>query len=808
MARRDRERRLQPPRARGRPHAARRSRSLRAYAKYLRQIGLTFSQSYVEETLAAHPAIAKRLVELFTARFDPRLDGNRALESDGIAAEITEALDGVASLDEDRILRAFLGLVAGDGAHQRLPARRRPAAAARSWRSSSIPALVPDLPLPRPRFEIWVYAPHVEGVHLRGGPVARGGIRWSDRREDFRTEVLGLMKAQMVKNAVIVPTGRQGRVRREAAAGRRSRRRCGPRWCAATATSSAACSTSPTTSATARSCRRPTSCATTATIPTSWSPPTRAPPPSPTSPTTSPRATGTGWATPSPRAAARATTTSRWASPPAARGRACAATSATSASTPTPPRSPSSASATCRATCSATACCCRRHLKLVAAFDHRHVFLDPNPDPAVSWEERKRLFDLPALVVGRLRPHQDLGRRRRLAPRRPRRCRCPTRCGPGSAPPPSRSRPNELISAVLAAPVDLLWNGGIGTYVKASTETNADVGDRTNDAVRIDATDLRATVVGEGGNLGLTQRARVEYALRGGFVNTDAIDNSAGVDTSDHEVNSKILLDGIVAAGDLTEKQRNELLRAGHRRGGRARARRQPGPERGPGPRSRRRRPAMVDVHARYIRALEHDGRLSRRLEALPTDKQLDERQAAGVGLTTPELAVLLSYTKMDQVEEILASDLPDDPYVRPALVGYFPDRYGERFADRMAQPPAAAPDHRHRPRERDGEPGRHHASSSAWRRRRAPLPPDTMRAHLVARDVFDLARQWDAVAELAGRRCRPRCSCGSSSTSASMVERGALWFLRHRRPPLAIGPTRSRRSGPASPPSPTPCPT
>ena len=426
------------------------------------------------------------------------------------------------------------------------------------------------------------------------------------------------------------------------------------------------------------------------------------------------------------------------------------------------------------------------HLKLVAAFDHRHVFLDPHPDPAVSWEERRRLFDLPRSSwddYDRSKISAGGGVWPRSAKAIPLSDEVRAVLGTTAA----TLTPNELISAALAAPVDLLWNGGIGTYVKASTETHADVGDRTNDGVRIDATELRATVVAEGGNLGLTQRARVEFALRGGFVNTDAIDNSAGVDTSDHEVNSKILLDGIVVAGDLTEKQRNDLLRAAtdevaelvladNRAQNLALAL------------ARTQAPAMVDVHARYIRALEHDGRLSRRLEALPTSKQLDERQGAGVGLTTPELAVLLSYTKMDLVEEILASDLPDDPFVRPALLAYFPDRYGERFADRMAQ---------HRLRRQIiatvlvNEMVNRAGTSFEFRmaQETGALPPDTMRAHLVAREVFDLAGQWDAVAGL-GTAVPAEVQLGLLLDLRKMVERGSQWLLRHRRPPLAIADT------------------
>jgi glutamate dehydrogenase len=753
---------------------------LRAYAKYLRQIGLTFSQSYVEETLAAHPGIARRLVELFTVRFDPRLDGNRALESDGIAAEVTEALDGVASLDQDRILRAVLGLVL---ATVRTNAYRPDGAGAR--RPVLVfkldPALVPDLPLPHPRFEIWVYAPHVEGVHLRGGPVARGGIRWSDRREDFRTEVLGLMKAQMVKNAVIVPTGAKGGfvVKRPSAdpeALRAEVVRCYTHFIGGLLDVTDDIRSGDVV-----------------------------PPPDVVRHDGDDPylvvAADKGTATFSDIANDVARSYGYWLGDAFASGgsegydhKGMGITArGVWESVRRHFRNVGVDADTATITVVGlgdmsgdvfgNGMLLSRHLELVAAFDHRHVFLDPNPDPAVSWDERQRLFQLPRSSwddYDRSKISAGGGVWPRSAKAVPLSDEVRSRLGTAAA----TLTPNELISAALAAPVDLLWNGGIGTYVKASTESHADVGDRTNDAVRIDATDLRATVVAEGGNLGLTQRARVEYALRGGFVNTDAIDNSAGVDTSDHEVNSKILLDGIVAAGDLTEKQRNDLLRAAtdevaglvledNRAQNVALAL------------ARVQAAAMIDVHARYIRALEHEGRLSRRLEALPTDKQLEERQGAGAGLTTPELAVLLSYTKMDQVEAILASDLPDDPYALPALVSYFPDQYGERFADRMAQ---------HRLRRQIiatvlvNEMVNRAGTSFEFRmaQETGALSPDTMRAHLVAREVLDLASQWDAVTGL-GTAVPAEVQLGLLLDLRKMVERGSQWLLRHRRPPLAI---------------------
>ena len=319
--------------------------------------------------------------------------------------------------------------------------------------------------------------------------------------------------------------------------------------------------------------RRRRSCGTTATTPTSSWRPTRAPPPSPTSPTRWPPSTASGWATPSRPAAASGYDHKEMGITARARGRACGATSATRASTPTPPRSPSSASATCPATCSATACSSASTLRLVAAFDHRHVFLDPDPDPAVGVGRAPAAVRPARLVLGRLRPREDLRRRRRVAAGRQERSRCPPRSAPRSAPTPTALPPIAVLSLILEAPVDLLWNGGIGTYVKASaprpTPTSA-----TGPTTRCgsNGADLRCRVVGEGGNLGFTQRGRVEYALGGGLINTDAIDNSAGVDCSDHEVNIKILLDAVVAARRPDRQAAQRAARRHDRRGGRARA--------------------------------------------------------------------------------------------------------------------------------------------------------------------------------------------------------------------------------------------
>jgi glutamate dehydrogenase len=426
-----------------------------------------------------------------------------------------------------------------------------------------------------------------------------------------------------------------------------------------------------------------------------------------------------------------------------------------------------------------------RNLKLVAAFDHRHVFLDPDPDPAPAHAERRRLFELPrsswadydrALISAGGGVYSRHLKSIEVTPE--------VRKVLGLEPSVSELRPDDLISAILRAPVDLLWNGGIGTYVKASSESNAEVGDRGNDSLRVNGNELRARIVGEGGNLGLTQLARVEYAINGGLIYTDAIDNSAGVDCSDHEVNIKILLDQLVRDGELTVRQRNELLV--EMTGEVARlvlddnraqtlalmiARTQS--------------LAMVNVHARYLDTLEAEGYLDRDLEFLPSDKQIAERQSAGSGLRAPEFAVMIAYTKNANVSEVLDSDLPDDPALERDLMEYFPVEIRERFPDAIRSHRLrreilattvvnnmvnlAGISFDHRMTEDSG------ASVS-----------DVARAFLAAREIFGFADIWLEIDAL-GSSIDLDTQIALFLAARRMTERGAVWLLRHRRPPLDI---------------------
>ncbi|MET0909441.1 MAG: NAD-glutamate dehydrogenase domain-containing protein, partial [Ilumatobacteraceae bacterium] len=416
-------------------------------------------------------------------------------------------------------------------------------------------------------------------------------------------------------------------------------------------------------------------------------------------------------------------------------------------------------------------------------FDHRHVFLDPDPDPARSFAERKRLFELPRSSWADYDP-REISHGGGVYPRSAKLVELSPEVRRVLDIEAVALTPNALLSAILRAPVDLLWNGGIGTYVKASSETHGDAGDRANDALRINGADLRCKMVGEGGNLGFTQRGRIEYALQGGLINTDAIDNSAGVDCSDHEVNIKILLDQLVGAGDLTVKQRNELLASMTDEVGElvladnaaqtlalAIARVQAAP--------------MVNVHGRYIQQLEREGWLNRELEFIPSEKQLADRAAAGGGLATPEFAVLLAYTKMADIADVSTTSLADDAYLEPDLVRYFPRAIRERFAREIL-------DHRLR-REiiltnvvnqmvnMSGISFDHRMSEET-----GATTVDVIRAWIAARDIFGIIALWDEIESIGGA-VSLSTQLGLFLDLRRMAERGVMWLLRHRRPPLPL---------------------
>jgi len=650
---------------------------VRAYSKYLRQAGIAFSREYMETTLADNPAIARLLVDLFVARFDPAFDKNRASACKRIVDRIGALLDKVVNLDEDRILRRFLNLVQvtlrtnyyqlnADGNH-------KPSV---SFKLNS--QEIDELPLPRPHVEIWVYSARVEAVHLRGGRVARGGLRWSDRREDFRTEVLGLMKAQMVKNAVIVPVGAKGGfvTKRLPESGSRADIMEEVVACYKTFISGLLDITDNRT------------------------------PGGVVNPPDVVRydeddtylvvAADKGTATFSDIANGVAIDYGFWLGDAFASGGSVG-------------YDHKGMGITARGAWESVKRHFRelgvdsqsedftvvgigdmagdvfgngmllsKHIRLLGAFNHLHIFVDPTPDAAKTWPERKRLFDTPGTAWTDYNT-KLISKGGGIFERKAKSIPISAQMKDCFNIRRDSLTPNELMKAMLLSDVDLLWNGGIGTYVKASSERDGEVGDRANDALRVDGRELNCRVIGEGGNLGMTQRGRIEYALSGGRVNTDAIDNSAGVDCSDHEVNIKILIDSVVTDGELTVKQRNRVLAQMTDEVGLLVLRTNYVQTQAMTT-TESRGVAALEEQGRFMRALERQDRLDREIEFLPSDEDLQDRLSASLGLTRPEFAVVQSYAKMTLYEDLLASDLPRDEYFADDLITYFPKLLRRKF--------------------------------------------------------------------------------------------------------------------------------
>jgi glutamate dehydrogenase len=685
---------------------------LRAYAKYLRQTGTTFSQDYIEQCLRANVGLTRRLVRLFEARFDPDGAQDRHELTGRLVSDVRAELDRVASLDADRILRSLLGLVLATlrtNYFQTVPDPVGGGQHPKAYLAFKFdPALVVDLPAPRPAYEVFVYSPRVEGVHLRFGKVARGGLRWSDRREDFRTEILGLVKAQTVKNAVIVPTGAKGGFVAKLAPDPSDREA----WLAEGVASYRTFISGlldltdnlvPTESAAPDAVGGPGG--------SGGQPGQLVVPPSQVvrhdgDDTYLVVAADKGTASFSDIANSVAHDYGFWLGDAFASGGSVGYDHKAMGITA------KGAWESVRrhfrelgkdvqredftvvgigdmsGDVFGNGMLLSEHIRLVAAFDHRHIFLDPDPDPAASFAERRRLFGLPrsswadydgSLLSAGAGIYPRSAKSVPVAPQVAARLGLPS----GTA----SLTPAELIAAVLRAPVDLLWNGGIGTYVKSSREPNSEVGDKANDSIRVDGDQLRARVVGEGGNLGLTQLGRVEAALAGVRVNSDAIDNSAGVDCSDHEVNIKIMLDRIRAAGDLTTKQRNTLLAEMTEDVG-ALVLRDNYEQNVLLGNARKQSPGMLPVHTRFIRSLEAQGHLNRALEFLPDDAGLAERGEDGLGLTSPEFSLLVAYAKNTLKEDVIASELPDDPWFATTLRGYFPPKLVDRYGDQLVNHP------------------------------------------------------------------------------------------------------------------------
>jgi glutamate dehydrogenase len=730
-------------------------------------VNASFPVEYKNEAFAAHPHVAAKLVRLFEERFDPARRPD-AVAIEALRRELLADLDAVASLEQDRILRNGLGVI--DATVRTNAYKPRATTLSLKFRS----ALVPEMPKPTPLYEVFVYSTEMEGIHLRGGKVARGGIRWSERRQDYRTEVLGLMKAQMVKNAVIVPTGSKGgfvlkRPITDPKALREEVERQYVRYVHGLL--------DVTDNLAAGAVVHPDHVV----VHDEDDPYLVV-------------AADKGTATLSDTANAVAAEYGYWLGDAFASGGSAG-------------YDHKALGITARGAWESV----KRHFReigtdvmnepftvvgigdmsgdvfgngmllsdqicLVAAFDHRHVFVDPTPNPAVGFAERRRLFDL----AGSTWDDYD---RSKISP------------GGGVWPRPLKSipvspqirfalgidaeelEPAELIRAILRAPVDLLYNGGIGTYVKASSETHAAVGDRANDVLRVDATELRCRVVAEGGNLGLTQRARIEFALGGGRINTDFVDNSGGVDCSDHEVNLKILFGLAAQRGELALEARNALLRDVE---------------------------ADVVDHVLYdnflqaqilsqetelsatrmeayedlMQSLEGEGVLDRSLEELPSTEEMAERRRAGRGMARPELAVLLAYAKMSLATEVLASTLPESQYLAQDLRDYFPAKVVERFEHLLAEHPLR--------RELIATLVANDVVNSQGVTFVCRLVTETgaeaadvIRAYRIARDVTGAVDRWGAVEALVGSLEAPMLDRLLSGIDR-LVEVVARWYLHH----------------------------
>jgi glutamate dehydrogenase len=741
---------------------------LRAYREYRQLLGAQFTSRYQNDCLVRNHDIARLLVELFECRFEPTRD-DQDERADEIEERILQQLDSVSSLDDDRILRGYLGLIQ---ATVRTNAFRRAEGDQVAFKFRC--ADVPGMPLPVPMWEIFVYSTAMAGVHLRGGMVARGGIRWSDRLEDYRTEILGLMKAQMVKNAVIVPVGAKGGFivknppvdRGELLEEERLQYMTlmrglldltdnivggeirhppdvrvldGDDAYLVVAADKGTAHLSDTANEVAAEYGF-------------WLG----------------DAFASGGSAGYDHKALGITAKGGWESVKRhfrEMGRDVMSQPFTAVGI-----------GDMSGDVFGNGMLLSPHLRLIAAFDHRHIFIDPNPDAASSLAERRRLFDKAgsswddydrALISdgGGVWP-----RTAKAVPMAPQ-----ARVALGTE--AEKLTPTELIQTILRAPVDLLWNGGIGTYVKASAESQADAGDRANDAVRVDGIDLRAVVVGEGGNLGFTQLGRIEYAAGGGRINTDAIDNSAGVDCSDHEVNLKILLALAVERGELTTEGRDKLLQ-----------------EVAPDvvahvlydnylqvqilsqetAVSARRMEAYEDL----MLELEQAAVLKRRLEFLPGSEQMAERLAAGHGMVRPELCVLLAYAKRLLRDQVLDSSLPDDPYLQEVMREYFPPAVVERFGALMPHHPLR--------RELIATMVTNDVVNSMGmtfvQRMTAETgcaPDEVCRCFLAARDVSNARDHWDDVERLDGV-VAPDVQSRLMDGVDSMVEELARWYLRN----------------------------
>jgi glutamate dehydrogenase len=765
---------------------------LRTLCKYLIQTGLPYSQSYIEQLLDGHAPIARLLVELFEARFDPALDDKkRAAGQVKVGQELDAALDKVATLDGDRVLRALLSVVRA--ALRTNYFQKRPDGAPKHYVSVKLdPKKVPELPQPLPMFEIFVYAPEVEGIHLRAGKVARGGLRWSDRRQDFRTEVLGLMKAQQVKNAIIVPVGAKGGfVVKQGDPARRDEWLKAGVECYKTFLRGLLDITDnregdaivPRENVVRYDEDDPYLVV----------------------------AADKGTATFSDIANGLSAEYKHWLGDAFASGGSAGYDHKKMGITAKggwesvkrhfremgkdiqSEEFSVVGVGDMSGDVFGNGMLLSRKIRLLAAFDHRHIFLDPNPDCEASFKERERMFALP-------RSSWDdydkglLSKGGGVFPRGAKSIKLSDEARKALDIRKATLTPNELMNAILKAPVDLLWNGGIGTYVKSQYQAHGDVGDRANDGLRVNGRELRCKVVGEGGNLGMTQLGRIEYALAGGRCNTDSIDNSGGVHSSDREVNIKIPLNGLMQDGKLTREKRDPLLL------------RMTDDLAGAVLYDsyvqslaisllEKDAPARLGEHADLIRLLERDGLITRSVEYLPDDEAMTERRTRGKGLTRPELAILVSWAKISLFDGLLKSDVPDDPFFERDLLAYFPPELVKKHRDALVH---------HRLRREIVATILSNAVVNrmgiAFAHRFAEdhgLPrAEVVKAYAMAHELFDADRYWHAIQGLDGQ-APAALQFRLFSRAIGLVKHATTWLINAKHTQRPIGEALSRLKKP-----------
>ncbi len=747
---------------------------IRAYAKYMRQIGVTFSLSYIESTFDRYPEIAGKLVTLFTHKFKPNKDN--AKKYDKTKEELLVALDNVGNLDDDRIIRLYITLMdatlrtnfyqsAEDGTDKPYISFKL------------LPELIPEVPLPKPKFEIFVYSPRIEGVHLRGGKVARGGLRWSDRMEDFRTEVLGLVKAQQVKNTVIVPNGSKGGF---------------------------VCKQMPTEGgrdaffAEGQECYR-TFIRGLLDLTDNIVHGDVVPPQNVVrhdeDDTYLVVAADKGTATFSDIANAISEEYNFWLGDAFASGGSVGYDHKKMGITArgaweSVKRHFREMGIDCQATdftCVAVGdmagdvfgngMLLSKHIRLQGAFNHMHIFIDPNPDSATSYPERRRLFDLPRsswedydtkLISKGGGIFSRSAKSITLTPEMKKML--------GSK--KSSMTPNELIRGLLTMNVDLFWNGGIGTYIKAKSETDAQVGDRATDLVRINGAELKAKVFGEGGNLGATQLGRIEYAQSGGRINTDFVDNVGGVDCSDNEVNIKILLNQLVTEGELTKKHRDQLLyemtddvseivlKDCYRQTHTISITELKGA-------------SLLKEQTRFIHALEKSGKLDREIEFLPTDEEIADRQVSGQGFTRPELSVLVAYGKMVLKEQFAIDEIDQNPYYLDLLIKAFPPKLQEKYKDQIQKHPLRKEIIATKlANEVVNDMGLNFVER--MKEETGASVEEILTCYMMAREIFDLPKYWSQIEEL-DNKIPALVQTEMLHQMRRTVRRTARWFLRHR---------------------------